>query len=181
MRKVFAWLPAATLAVCVASDATPAWAGDPLKPYVVLIMDTSGSMLDATGSGSPSCGGPDTKHNHARCAVNRIVNSYGDMVFALGRFRMAMSGSTTAATFPAGCSTSQSECTADDDRFELLSALVDGNNQAASRWVDLTGNTCTATGSDPEIWTAVNGTPLDGSLKGARRYWQGLQAVDNTV
>src|SRR6478609_2479033 len=102
MRKLCAWLGAASLVV-LWSVSVHAAGGNVLKPYVVLILDTSGSMGAATGSGPPSCGGTDTKLNHARCAINRIVNSYGDMVFALGRFRMTAGGTTTANTFPTGC------------------------------------------------------------------------------
>jgi len=178
MNKRCAWLGVAALMVTFATSS--AWAGDPLKPYVVLVLDTSGSMIDPTGSGSPSCGGPDTKLNHARCAINKIVNSYGDMLFALGRFRMSMSGTTTAATFPTGCTSNQTGCTATDEKFELLTAL-DGNNAKAALWTNFSGDTCTATGTDPEIWTANNATPIAGSLAGARRYFQGLQASDGTT
>src|SRR5688500_11224277 len=93
MRKLFAWLGVAMLVVVCGSS--PAYAGDPLKPYVVLILDTSGSMDAPTGSGPPSCGGTDTRIEHATCAINRIVNSYGDMVFALGRFREQTGGTFT--------------------------------------------------------------------------------------
>jgi len=179
MRKHVAWLGAAALAV--AAMVTPAHAGDPLKPFVVLVLDTSGSMSQATGSGPPSCGGSDTKLDHARCAIRKIVNSYGDMVFALGRFRMSMSGTTTPNTFPAGCTSNGagtpggSTCNATSDMFELLTPLVDGNNDAADAWVNLTGNTCTATGTDPEIWRAAGNTPLAGSLNGTKLYWLGTQ------
>src|SRR5262245_46003979 len=169
MQKLLAWLGLATL-VLVPSQAN---AGDPLKPYVVLALDTSGSMNQATGSGPPSCGGPDTKLNHARCAITKIVQSYGEIVFGLGRFRTVMGGTTTASTFPAGCCvagpgaaangacTAGVTCNATDDMFELLSALVDGNNTAAGAWTNLSGNTCTATGSDPEIWISSGNTPLE--------------------
>src|SRR3954463_8767787 len=96
MRKLCAWLGAASLVV-LWSVSTHA-AGNALKPYVVLILDTSGSMDDPTGSGPPSCGGidaSDTKLHHAVCAINSIVNSYGDMVFGLARFRETPGGSTT--------------------------------------------------------------------------------------
>jgi hypothetical protein len=104
MSKPFAWLGVAMLAVvCSASLAR---AGDPLKPYVVLVLDTSGSMVctgadpgcdNPTGFGPPSCGGIDTRLSHAKCAINNIVNSYGDMVFALARFRTTMGGATVGA------------------------------------------------------------------------------------
>ena len=172
-------------------------AGDPLKPYVVLALDTSGSMNEPTNTGSPSCGGPDTKLNHARCAIQNIVNSYGDMVFALGRFRMDAAGTTTGATFPGGCTLTQTStaaggaCSTDDSHFEMLTGLVDGSNQYAATFVDGTGNRCDkftlpgspgfgtyppAAGEDPEIWTGHGPTPLEGTLKGARRYWQGQQS-----
>ena len=180
MNRLCAWLPIATLAIASAPDAAAA-PNDPLKPYIVLTLDTSGSMDTATGSGPPSCGGTDTRLNHARCAISNIVDSYGDIVFALGRFRMTMSGTTTAATFPSGCSTAQAGCSTQDNEFEMLAALVDGNNTAASMWTNLTGNTCTAAGSDPEIWDATGNTPIEGSLRGAKRYWLGQQATDGTV
>src|SRR4051812_1730372 len=94
MRKLCAWLGVATLFVLTSS----AHAQDVLKPYVVLMLDTSGSMNTVTNAGPPTCGGRDNRLNHARCAINRIVNSYGDMVFALGRFRMSSGG-----TFSTSC------------------------------------------------------------------------------
>ncbi len=196
MHKVVAWLGAATLLVLAAS----ASASGPtvLKPYVVLILDTSGSMIDTTqgnptGSGPPSCLGPggtaltDNKLNHAKCAIQNIANSYGDMVLALGRFRNESSGTVTG-TFPAGCCQQGPDvgagggcpagprCTANDDMFEMLAPLVDGQNSTDASWVNFSGNTCTASGTDPEIWNANSNTPLGGVLLGARDYWQGNQA-----
>ncbi|HEY5951590.1 MAG TPA: hypothetical protein VIV40_39120, partial [Kofleriaceae bacterium] len=214
MRKLFAWLGVATLFVLTSSAQAQ---NDVLKPYVVLILDTSGSMVctsagcgNPTGSGPPSCGGVDNKLNHAKCAINNIVNSFGDIVFALGRFRSTMGG-TVSGTFPSGCClagpaiggtngctagpTCDATTTASGLMLQLLSGLVDGNNLAAAKFTDFTGSSCTTTGSDPEIWDAVNGcvggggqdgtcggaTPLDGVLRGTKLYWQGQQATDNTV
>src|SRR5262245_19738838 len=101
MRKLFAWLVPAMLMVMFAPTSARAQASEPLKPYVVFAFDTSGSMGTATGSGPPSCGGADSRLNHARCAINKIVNSYGDMTFALAHFRATKSGTPT--TFPTGC------------------------------------------------------------------------------
>src|SRR5688572_25214465 len=96
MRLPRRWLWVTTILLSVST----AHAEDILKPYVVMMLDTSGSMVSGTGSvtgsGPPSCGGIDNRLNHARCAINRIVNSYGDMVFALGRFRSTMSGTVGA-------------------------------------------------------------------------------------
>src|SRR3954466_7295661 len=91
MRKLLAWFGVTTL--CVLTSTVQAQ-NDVLKPYVVLILDTSGSMATATGSGPTSCGRQDQRINHAVCAINNIVNSYGDMVFSLARFRETTSGSS---------------------------------------------------------------------------------------
>ncbi|HEY4176644.1 MAG TPA: MopE-related protein [Kofleriaceae bacterium] len=182
MNKLCAWLGAATmlLAVCIVARVNTAQAAnDPLKPYVVLVLDTSGSMDEATNTGPPSCGGKDSKLDHARCAINQIVNAYGDMTFALARFRATMSGTTTANTFPAGCNLNAQSCSATDEQFELLTPLVDGTNDKAAVWTNFTGNTCTATGTDPEIWSAPNNTPLAGALLGARTYWLGVEKAAN--
>ncbi|WP_299753669.1 MopE-related protein [Devosia sp.] len=88
----------ATLSIVFTGSHAYAQANQPLKPYVVMILDTSGSMDVATGSGPTSCGTADLRFNHATCAINKIVNSYGDMVFALGRFR-----ETTNGTFATSC------------------------------------------------------------------------------
>ncbi|HWO26138.1 MAG TPA: MopE-related protein [Kofleriaceae bacterium] len=176
MGKLFAWPAAAVLAICSIASMPVAHAGDPLKPYVVLALDTSGSMGTATGSGPPSCGGADTRLNHAVCAINNIVNSYGDMVFALGRFRMATSGTYPTCTAMGAGTAGSATCNGTADMFELLTPLVDGNNDLAALWTDGTYNTCTGTGTDPEIYAATGNTPLAGTLVGAKQYFSGLQA-----
>lgn len=203
MRKVLARLGVAVPIALFIATAT-AFAGSSLKPNVTLILDTSGSMGGATGFGQPTCGAhcsthtntlcsraadcpgtetcvaaADNKLNHAKCAIHSIANSFGDMVLALARFRTT-SGGSISGEFPAGCTSSPPTCTANDNMFELLTPLVDGTNGAAASWVNFTGNTCT-TGSDPEIWTAPNATPLGGSLLGAQRYLKGLQATNGTT
>lgn len=203
MRKLLAWLGVAAPLVVFAAI-TVARAGTSLKPNVTLILDTSGSMVGSTGFGAPTCGAHcsthtntlcntaadcpatetcvaqvDNKLNHAKCAIGSIANSYGDMVLALARFRTT-SGGSVSGEFPSGCTSSPPSCTANDNMFELLTPLIDGTNGDAARWVNFTGNTCT-TGSDPEIWTAPNNTPLGGSLLGSQRYLKGLQATDGTT
>ena len=196
MRKVFARLGVAALLV-LWSVSAHAGSGNVLKPYVVLILDTSGSMVrtdgfgNPTGFGPPSCGGIDNKLNHAKCAIYNIANSYGDIDLALARFRNVTSGTTTAATFPTGCCSggpdgascggSSITCSAGDSMFELLAPINDGTNAATAVWVNGTGNTCTATGSDPEVWNADSNTPLGGVLLGAKDYWSGVvTATDGT-
>jgi hypothetical protein len=139
MRKLFAWLGAATLVV-LWSISAHAGQNDVLKPYVMLILDTSGSMTDPTGSGPPSCGGidaTDTKLHHAVCAINNIVNSYGDMVFALARFR-EIPGGTLSGTCPSGCSSN-----------ELVNCGNCGNDP------------CTMCNADADCVAALAGTTCD--------------------
>src|SRR3569623_1837725 len=204
MRKVLAWLCGATL-LLVCSLAGSDGGGTSLKPYVTLILDTSGSMSEATGFGSPTCGNhcststntlchvngdcpatetcvapADQKFFHAKCAINNIANSYGEIVFALGRYRATQAG-TVSGIFPNGCTDSGGTCSATDDNFELLTSLVDGGNGAAAKWTNFTGNTCDGTGTEPEIWKDPSSTPLGGSLLGAQRYYEGLQASNGTT
>ncbi|MEZ4365702.1 MAG: VWA domain-containing protein [Kofleriaceae bacterium] len=183
---------ALVLVLAVGLVVRPARADEPLKPYVLLVLDTSGSMDNATGSGSPSCGGPDTKLNHAKCAINSIANSYGDMILGLGRFRNSQSG--TAFGDCAGncalsgidcnnCDTGDgTNCTSDmssDTRLEVLVPLVDGAGSDIATWTDGVCTTCGYTGQ-PEVFDTAGYTPISGSLKGAKRYFQGLQASDGT-
>jgi hypothetical protein len=175
MRKLSAWLGAATLVVVMSATAQ---ANDILKPYVVLMLDTSESMAQQTGAGPSSCGGQDNALNHAKCAINKIVNSYGDMVFALGRFRETPGGTFTTACDlngdvlgsggdqctsiglscqTCGCNplsgatcTSQPGCAAtmrSDARGEMLTGLVDGGNSAAAVWTDFQCGTCGGPGT----------------------------------
>ena len=127
MRKVLAWLGAATLYVLMSVRADAA--NDVLKPYVVLILDTSDSMLITTGSGPTSCGKPDNRLNHAVCAINSIVNSYGDMVFALGRYReFTSSTSGTPGT---------QICDSDNDQDGNENANINSTPKIASTTADV--------------------------------------------
>jgi hypothetical protein len=136
MRKFFAWLGAAALVVLSFLGSAEAAGPTVLKPYIVLILDVSGSMSNATNSGPPSCaspgGGtlPDTKLNHARCAINNIVNTYGDIVFAFARFHETGGGGGGGtcgfnAGSPTNCTLAQDACTTNSDRFQLVTALDD--------------------------------------------------------
>ncbi|HVK71903.1 MAG TPA: MopE-related protein [Kofleriaceae bacterium] len=194
MRRPFARLGVAALALVCGLSAR-ANAGDPLKPYVFLVVDTSGSMTDSdssTGFGPPSCSGTvDNRLDHAKCAVNNIANSYGDMVLGLGRFRGTSTdtnpsnGCTMTGASCSGCSTSSgSGCTtamSADYRLEVLAGLVDGGNSTVARWTDFTADTCSADNTmNPDLY-ANGATPVAGALKGVKRYFQGLQGSDGTT
>ena len=64
-----------------------AQAQEQIKPKVLLIFDTSGSMNSSTGQGSSSCGGADTRIDHAKCAIQQVVDAHADIQFSMGRFR----------------------------------------------------------------------------------------------
>ncbi|MDB5531684.1 MAG: Tryptophan synthase alpha chain, partial [Devosia sp.] len=168
------------LMVVFASSPARAQANEPLKPYVVLIMDTSGSMDDATGSGIPSCGGNDSRRDHAKCAINRIVNSFGDIMFALARFRMVMGGTYPSCTLTGAGNAGSATCNGTSDMFELLAPL-DGDNAKSATWTNGVQNTCNATGTEPEIWETAGNTPIAGSLVGSKQYWLGNQAANQTI
>ncbi len=172
MNKLFAWLGVAMLGAVVSTTVAHAQASEPLKPYVVFMLDTSGSMTNGVPAGTPppSCGGANNRINHARCAINKIVNSYGDMVFALGRFRETGGGTFTNSCDVDGdasggegdqCTTAGVDCSAcncdgagggcgggctatmrSDARAEMLTGLVDGGNDAAGVWTDFECGSC---------------------------------------
>ena len=72
------------------------WMGDAhaqtqVKPYFVVIVDNSGSMTNwttATPPGMNTCGREQTRMSDAKCVLQQVVNAYGDVIFALMRFRI---------------------------------------------------------------------------------------------
>ncbi len=136
-------------------------------------------MDDAVGS-VPSCpGATDTRFDHARCAIQKLVDTHGDIVFALARFRANCNscGSVTGIDCDAcdtgtgaGCSSTMNS----PDRFELLVPLLDDNLDDVRSWVDFSCGACTFDPSaNPELDDTSGFTPIGGSLRGARRYFQG--------
>ena len=90
-----------------------------VKPEFLLIVDTSGSMVTATGSAN-SCGYVDTRQNSAACVVRNLADGIGDAIFGLATYGLQCSaagpyhylatpaqgcggaaGSTCITTFPA--------------------------------------------------------------------------------
>jgi hypothetical protein len=180
MRGYLAWI--AAIVIACAPMATPAHAqsANTVKPYIVFIMDTSGSMVNndaVTGFGPPSCAGSeDLRLDHAKCAIQNIANSYGDMIMALGRFRLTRVDDTCRS------SNVESDCVrgscggtgqgSSPQRFELLVPLLEDNQSDLVLWNNFACSGCGTNAADPEMF-ANGGTPLAGSLNGARRYWQG--------
>jgi MYXO-CTERM domain-containing protein len=80
---------AAEPASCLSPDPS-VWPA-PSKPYFMLLVDTSGSMISPV-SPAPSCTGYDaTRMGHARCAVKNTVLAFsGEVNFGLGEYAAAM-------------------------------------------------------------------------------------------
>jgi len=191
MRRLVARLAVAALLVTVWGVA-PARAATPqtVKPYIVLILDVSGSMAQATGYGPPSCSTTDTKMDHAKCAIQKIANSYGEMVMALARFRVK-AGSDNVCNDGNGCSTATAaSCNCDPntgtgtcftpngDDFEILVPIVANNQPNVLVWTNNVCTTCGPGSGDPELF-AIGSTPIASSLVGDKLYWQGLPSPNN--
>ena len=187
MRRSVAGLGLAALAV-VGMTGGPSSAGVPgttLKPYIVFLLDVSGSMADATNFGPPSCSTSDTKMDHAKCAIQKIANSYGDMVLALARFRIHATTSPADNDCSNGCSWAGVSCNCDPttgsgtcftptgDDFEVLAPLLDNNQSTLIPWVDFQCTTCAPGSANPELF-ATGSTPIADALTGDKLYWQGL-------
>lgn len=182
--------------------ARPLAAQEQIKPKVLLIFDTSGSMSDSTGQGPPTCGGSDELLNHAKCAIQQVMDAHADISFAMGRFRSDNppdSPSCTSDCTESGftCSAcnegSGSGCTAamsSANRFQLLVPFVEDANDAIREWVDFdcgVGACSLDPADEPEILlpSGSSYTPLGGSLRGAKRFFEGMDdnidddAIDN--
>jgi hypothetical protein len=166
--------------------AAPAIAqGDAVKPYLLVIVDNSGSMDNSTGAGSNSCGQPQTRLSDAKCVLQRIIDGYGDVVFGLARYLDDCTGTCGPGCDTicgccthlscSGCNDDGSGCPAGGasaDQGEVLVDIREGNQSDIVRWIDFTCGSCTTAGPDPEL-SAETWTPLAGSLRGARRYYEG--------
>src|SRR6266508_1523333 len=164
----------AALAFTVAVAVFFAWpatarAQNQIKPRFLIMIDTSGSMSDSTddagGDGNctgsaadpdcNSCGQPRTKMNDAKCVLGRLNDSFGDVEFALGRFKQPTCvnpcnwGGDICATVTAGGS---------PDRGEMLVPFAAENANDINEWVDFTCSaTCTTSttgAANPELGRA---------------------------
>ena len=76
---------------CLSSDPA-AWPASS-KPYFMLLVDTSGSMITSVAGAAPSCGYPSTRMGHAKCAVKNTVLAFGGQVnFGLAQYASIMTG-----------------------------------------------------------------------------------------
>ena len=171
----------AAFAVCAPTGAS---AQTTVQPYFLVIFDTSGSMQTGTGAGNNSCGQTHTRLSDAKCVVQNVINGYGEINFGLERFRQTCTGSCSG-----GCSVSCGSCDCADTcdatsaSGEILVPIVADNQADITRWVDFSCGTCgTALGSNPELQAPNGGllTPLGGSLRAARAYFEGNDANFNS-
>lgn len=96
-----------------------------VKPRILLVVDISGSMNNnVAGPVGESCSGGFTRFDHAKCAIQRLVEVNGDIDFALSEFRKnAISGDCST-----GCTDSGAECyAANDTNLNSNDCFFDGS------------------------------------------------------
>ena len=113
----------------------------PAKPYFLIAFDTSGSMTaPAPTSASPlpdSCGFGSTRLSHAKCAVKKTIETYGEQV----NFGLAGFSRGTAVGCTAGCG-------------DAGTGSGDGNGTC--NWVSYPGGSVPAGGCGPEPTSQPN-------------------------
>ncbi len=161
-----------------------------VAPYFQVIVDTSGSM----GAGCVqncipfvgcepcppvpnSCGVEQTRINAAKCVLNDIVNAYGEVTFGLSEFQMACGLDGGDDVYTATCSGES----ANDGR--TLVPIFEDNQSSILSFVDFLpvfgdqkALSCPGTSDPGEILVNNDGfglTALAGSLRSARRYFEG--------
>ncbi len=138
--------------------ATAGAQGTAVRPYFLLIVDTSGSMGDNV-TPAPTCPGyPSTKLGSAKCALTKIIEATGDADFGLMQFSKASNNTDcgnvgTCDPVPAA---------------GWLRVPIETNSwQAILPLIDNNGN-----GPGNELCAGGN-TPLGGVLSAAKQYWTG--------
>ncbi len=153
-----------------------------VKPWFLIVVDTSGSMQDNCTNGATnwndgatactncaggcastfnSCGLRHTRINDAKCALKNILNSTGDAEFALMQFKHACRPTCDSRSGGDAASTCDGE----------MRVALSTTNYSLLPWVD---NTCTSdcTGSNytTELY-AYGYTPIGQSLVRAKQYF----------
>jgi hypothetical protein len=106
LAAAFTAAPAALAAEPVAClDPDPAAWPAPAKPYFMIAFDTSGSMT-ASITNTNSCGYPDNRLGHGRCAIKNTIQAYsGQANFGLASYARVMTScpNGTCANDFSGC------------------------------------------------------------------------------
>jgi len=164
----------------------PALAQETVKPYFMTIVDNSGSMDGSTGGGTNSCAQPQTRMSDAKCVLQRIIDGYGDVVFGLERYQTDCTGTCASSCDTIcgcsctnltcnGCNDNGSGCPAGGssaDQGQVLVDIREDNQYDIRSWIDFSCDGCSTTAADPEL-SAETWTPIAGSLRAARRYYEG--------
>ncbi|MFI5307294.1 MAG: MopE-related protein [Polyangiales bacterium] len=131
-----------------------------VRPYFLVIVDTSGSMSDAIPSGmpAPSCPGyANTKMGSAKCALTKIVQATGDADFGLMQYSKASNNTdcSNVGTCDPVPDAGWLRVPVETNSWQQILPLVDNNGAGPADELCAGGN-----------------TPIGGVLLAARQYWQ---------
>ncbi|MET0385726.1 MAG: MopE-related protein [Polyangiales bacterium] len=193
MRRNSWWL----LGLCaVLSGVAPSFAqAQQVKPYFLVIVDTSGSMAWCAGGSeddscestpSDNCGGykcnrcglPSNRLGDAKCALQRILDGTGgDATFGLMQFEHPSAAQCGPSTCGNSCTTNANDPCNDG---QLVVELAESNATLMREWVDgqCTGQGSTAAGDFPHELTTGQWTPIAASLTRANQYLRGTAPND---
>ncbi|HEX2677832.1 MAG TPA: hypothetical protein VHM19_14365, partial [Polyangiales bacterium] len=165
-----------------------------IKPYFLVVVDTSGSMSwcapgasdcschamndCSKGFNKNRCGFDANKLGDAKCALQRIIDSTGDATFGLMQFAHACDSGNTCANTTTGWCDAQLLVPIQNSNQSLMREWVDGNCNGASNGVPPGAATCASTGFLHEL-TNGSGTPIAQSLRRAQEYLRGTEVLDN--
>src|SRR5687768_6320516 len=171
----------AAIAICWSARLASAQSSESVEPYFLIMVDTSGSMGTGFSTVENSCGMPTSRLNAAKCVLADVLNSYPEADYGLGRFEMQCGTNNSETIYRSFC-----PGTPIADAGELLVPIGSDNlNQLVSFvdwspvYTDLSGLSCPTT-DPPEILVNDHGsgntgsTPLEGTLRGALRYYRGF-------
>jgi MYXO-CTERM domain-containing protein len=168
--------------VCLWAGGAHAQSQVQVKPWFLVIVDTSGSMQTncTNGASNPpacttcaggctttanSCGWAHTRVNDAKCALRNILNSTGDAEFALMQFSHPC---RTLCDSQGGASSGTCDAT--------LSVALSQSNYSLLTWVDgVCQGSCTNGAVTQEIY-AYGNTPIGQSLVRAKEYFTGAMS-----
>lgn len=141
-----------TLALALASPGIAQ--AQQVKPYVLVIADTSGSMDNETPS----------RMEEMKAALADVFSSVGEVTFALQSFL----DPSDCSNFPCSCN-SANACSGGVGGGDILVDFYDGNLGELYSWVD---NTCADNPENPELDAyGGGGTPLADNLDRARDHY----------
>jgi MYXO-CTERM domain-containing protein len=157
--RLISWLALSAALTCASASAQ----SNQVKPYFLVVFDTSGSMSDDVRSpnSANSCnyGGNDpSKMDEAKCALAKLVNATGDADFGLMQFAQTWDGAGSCSG--GSCAPSASSA--------LLRVPIETNTAPSiTALIDKTG-----TNGTQELCSSGY-TPLGGTLVAAKSYFEG--------